>query len=121
MYNNFWQCRQESGDLRRTDKHCNMKTTVRMTIQFKFITLQNFTHIASTVARTMVRKRYSISQKLSMARTLETRCGENGESLRSVARELGVDPSQLRRWKSQIAQFEDLLSHNNGTSVTAVI
>jgi transposase-like protein len=48
----------------------------------------------------MPRKGYSISQKLSMVRTLETRCGHD-DSLRSVAGQLGVDPSQLRRWKSQ--------------------
>ncbi|KAG7345984.1 transposase [Nitzschia inconspicua] len=64
------------------------------------------------------RKRYSISQRLSMARMLQTR-SDNGESLRSIARDLEVDPSQLRRWRSQIPQFEESLTPRHGTSVNA--
>ena len=52
-----------------------------------------------------------------MVQTLETRSDENGESLCSVAQELGVDASQLHCWKSQRAQFEELLTHRHGTSV----
>jgi transposase-like protein len=64
----------------------------------------------------MVRKFYTITKTLTMVRTLDTR-SENDESLRSVARDLGVDSSQLRRWKSQTTHFVELLSPSRGTRV----
>jgi hypothetical protein len=65
----------------------------------------------------MARRSYTISLMLSMVRTSETRCDENGVSLRSVARELGVDSSQLRRWKTQKALFEQFLRRRHGANI----
>jgi transposase-like protein len=65
----------------------------------------------------MVRKFYSISQKLTMVRTWEVRNQKNDESLRHVARESGVDPSQLRRWNAQRSEFVELLTPSHGTKV----
>lgn len=56
------------------------------------------------------RKHFTISQKFSLVKTLEKRQRENNESFRSVARDLGVHPSQLRRWKEQVPKFKELLT-----------
>ena len=59
------------------------------------------------------RKQFTISQKVSMIETLESQ-RENGKSHRSVARDLGVDASQLRRWKKQVAKLKELLKRMEG-------
>ncbi|KAL7569581.1 hypothetical protein ACA910_009553 [Epithemia clementina (nom. ined.)] len=67
----------------------------------------------------MARKQHSISQKLAMVRTLDQRTRNNRDALRLVARDLGVDPSQLRRWKAQSTRFEEMLSNRKGARVNA--
>jgi transposase-like protein len=64
--------------------------------------------------KTMVRKSYSVSTKLAMVNTLERRIEENNDSLRAVAKDLGVDASQLRRWSQQRTKFEAMVSGTGG-------
>ena len=54
-----------------------------------------------------------------MVHTLERCHHDNKESLCSVARELGVDASQLRCWQQQSARIKLLLKCNNGIRVNA--
>lgn len=54
-----------------------------------------------------------------MVKTLDARQSDGGKALRSVAREFGVDPSQLRRWKAQAPKFEELLKRRPLTRVNA--
>ena len=67
----------------------------------------------STLTMAPRRKQFTISQKVSMIETLESQ-RENGKSHRSVARDLGVDASQLRRWKKQVAKLKELLKRMEG-------
>jgi hypothetical protein len=125
MYKNFARSRQEPKDKEWTDR-----PNVQLTGNSPTTGRNHFLHIFSKQCRLsrsitlslhilsqpcLVRG-YYISQKLSMVRTLETRCG-HGDSLRFVGGRLGVDPSQLRRWKSQKHQFEAFLQRGNGTRV----
>ena len=49
-----------------------------------------------------------------MVRILQRRQQENNESHTSIARDLGVDAAQLRRWKKQSAAFNELLANRAG-------
>ena len=53
------------------------------------------------------RKLYTISQKLAMVKTFQKEQSENNKSLCQVARELQIDPSQLRRWAKQADVIEE--------------
>ena len=66
----------------------------------------------------MPRQYYSIHQKLSMVIVLEQRL-QDQVSVHAVARDLGVDPSQLRRWKKQKNVLEELLLNRSRRSVAA--
>jgi hypothetical protein len=52
---------------------------------------------------TMVSKKYTANQKVSMVRTLEKPQSDNSStSGRAVPRDLGVDASQIRKWQNDI-------------------
>ncbi|KAL7568411.1 hypothetical protein ACA910_012129 [Epithemia clementina (nom. ined.)] len=62
----------------------------------------------------MARKQHSILQKLAMVRTLDQWTHYNRDALHLVARDLGIDPSQLHWWKAQSTRFEELLLNRKG-------
>jgi len=55
----------------------------------------------------VVKKYYTVSEKLAILKILNRRRLDNNSSYREIARELGVDPSQLRRWEQQSAKLEE--------------
>ena len=64
----------------------------------------------------MARKSYTAGQKLSILRTLEQRINDNPNlSKRSVARELGVDHNQLRRWQEKYELLQKQVTRTPGT------
>lgn len=48
-----------------------------------------------------------------MVREMEMRHQDNNESIRSIAKEFQVDPVQLRRWRRQLAVFDNFLNSTN--------
>ena len=54
---------------------------------------------------------YTIAQKLAMLDIMDQRL-ENGEARRSIARDLKVDPSQLRKWKAKRQEMKQKLKRN---------
>jgi len=69
----------------------------------------------------MARKHYMIRGKLSMIRAVEVRCRDNNETLRSRAREFGVDNAQLHHWIAQTATFEELVTRAHGNAATTSV
>ena len=58
----------------------------------------------------VVKKYYTVSEKLAILKILNRRRLDNNSSYHEIARELGVDPSQLRRWEQQSAKLEAFYS-----------
>jgi transposase-like protein len=64
----------------------------------------------------MPRKSYSSKQKVAMVRTMEERMANDRSLSRlAVARDLGVDASQIRKWQQQIALHQNKLTRTPGT------
>jgi transposase-like protein len=65
---------------------------------------------------TMPRKSHSSKQKVHMVRTMEERmANERSLTWLSIARDLGVDSSQIRKWQQQIAFHQIKLTRTPGT------
>ena len=69
-----------------------------------------------SVETSMVRKFYSINQKLNMIRALEEH--SDTESVSSITRKFGVNTAQLCRWKAQKHLFESFNMRCHGTNLT---
>ena len=65
----------------------------------------------------MARKRFTVSQQLAFVKCWDEE-REKGKGLRAFARELGVDPTQLRRWKSMVTTIEERMTNNGGRGRT---
>ena len=59
------------------------------------------------------RKTWSVNQKIAMVEQLEAQLQDPSNTLRSVSRDLGVDPSQLRRWRLQSTQMKEFQGQEN--------
>jgi hypothetical protein len=66
----------------------------------------------------MARKMYTVMQKLAMVHSLEVLCCDNQQSLRSVARELGVDGGIARPLKARVRNlWEDWMVEQGNRTV----
>jgi transposase-like protein len=64
----------------------------------------------------MGRKTYTSGQKVAMVRLLEQRLIDDPTaSRREIARELGVDSSQIRKWQQNVDAHVDKATRRNGT------
>jgi transposase-like protein len=64
----------------------------------------------------MGRKTYTSGQKVAMVRLLEQRqIDDPTVSRREIARELGVDASQIRKWQQNVDAHLDKTTRRNGT------
>ncbi len=69
----------------------------------------------------MVRQTYhGIAQKVAMLDIMAERL-QNGESRRSIARDLNVDASQIRRWEKQRPLMEEKLKKTNANPRAATL
>ena len=50
---------------------------------------------------------YTVAEKLAILAELKSRRLDGHSSYRQIARDLGVDPSQLRRWEQQSTKLEE--------------